>query len=78
MYEVGNTCCAIWKDKNVVVLLSTHIEALSPPGMKQFVYRKINGKKKKIRTSPMHLQYTENMRDVDTADQLQGVYLSLS
>lgn len=78
MHEEGDICCAVWKDKNAVVLLSTHAEPLSPPGTKQFVYRKINGKKKKVRTGPMHLQYTENMRGVDTADQLRGIYTSLS
>jgi hypothetical protein len=55
-------------------LLSTHAEPISQPGIKQFVYRKIGGKKKKVRTSPMHLQYTRNMRGVDAANQLWGTY----
>jgi len=70
MHREGNICCAVWKDKNAVVLLSTHAEAIFAPGKRDFVYRKIQGKKKKVRTGPMHLQYTENMMGVDTADQL--------
>jgi hypothetical protein len=39
-----------------------------------FVWRKFGRKKEEMKTGPMHLQYTQNMRDVDTADQLRGVY----
>jgi hypothetical protein len=74
MHEEGNICCAVWKDKQAVRLLSTHAEPISRPGCKHFVYRKIGGKRKKVRTGPMHLQYTKNMRGVDAADQLRGTY----
>ena len=59
MHESGEVCCAVWKDKTPVLLLSTHAEPISPPGTKQFVYRKFGGKKKKVPTGPMHLQYTK-------------------
>ena len=62
MHEEGNIWCAVWKDKNAFVFLSTHTEPISPPGQRQFVYLTIQGKKKKMITGPMHLQYTENMR----------------
>jgi len=78
MHEEGQICCAVWKDKNAVILLSTHAEPVSPPGPRQFVYRRIAKKKKKVNTGPMHLQYTKNMRGVDTADQLRGVYSCLT
>jgi hypothetical protein len=61
-----------------MVLLSTHAEPIPPNGIRQFVWRKIRGKKKKVRTGPMHLQYTCNMRGVDTADKLRGIYSTLT
>jgi hypothetical protein len=33
----------VWKDKQAVVMLSTHAEALEPPGSKLFVWRKRRG-----------------------------------
>jgi hypothetical protein len=61
-----------------VQLLSTHAEPIPEEGSKPYVWRKIGGKRKKVRTGPMHLQYTRNMRGVDAADQLRGVYSSLT
>jgi hypothetical protein len=78
MYEERKICCTVWKDKQAVVLLSTHAEPVSETGPRPFVWRKIGGKRKKVRTGPMHLQYTRNMRGVDTADQLRGVYSYLT
>jgi hypothetical protein len=78
MHEEGKLCCMVWKDKQAVVLLSTHANPVPPLGSKLFVRRKIGGMKKKILTTPMHLQYTENMRGVDAADQLRGVYSCLT
>jgi hypothetical protein len=78
MHEEGDICCVVWKDKKPVVLLSTHALPLAPAGERPFVWRKFGGKKKKVRTSPMLLQYTRNMRGVDIADQLRGVYSCLT
>jgi hypothetical protein len=77
MHRERKVCCMVWKDKQPVVLLSTHASPISEPGVRDFVRRKIRGKKKKVRTGPMLLQYTRNMRGVDTADQLRGVYSCL-
>jgi hypothetical protein len=68
MHREGKVCCAVWKDKQPVVLLSTHAEAVPPTGIRQFVWRKFEGRRKKVRTGPMHLQYTRIMRGVDAAD----------
>jgi hypothetical protein len=70
MHEEGNICYAVWKDKQAVRLLSTHAKPISRPGCKYFVYKKIGGKRKKVLTSPIHLQYARNMKGVDAADQL--------
>jgi len=50
MKKVIDVCCIVWKDKNAVVLLSIHAKALSALGVQQFVYKKINKKKKKVRS----------------------------
>jgi hypothetical protein len=78
MHAERKICCTVWKDKQAVVLLSTHARPISEPGKKEFVRRKIGGKKKKVITGPMHLQYTRNMRGVDTAGQLRGVYTTIT
>jgi hypothetical protein len=79
MHDEGKICCImVWKDKQAVYFLSTHAEPILEEGTKPFVWRKIGGKRKKVRTGPMHLQYTRNMRGVDVADQLLGVYSCLT
>jgi hypothetical protein len=55
MHEAGKICCAVWKDKQPVVLLSTHAEPVPPLGEKQFVWRTFGRKRKKVPTGPMHL-----------------------
>jgi hypothetical protein len=78
MHREGKICCVVWKDKQPVVLLSTHAEAVPPPRECPCVWRKFRGRRRKVKTGPMHLQYTRNMRGVDTADQLRGVYSYLT
>jgi hypothetical protein len=78
MHQEGKVCCVVWKDKQPTVLLSTHAEPLPPQGVRQFVWRKFGGRRKKVSTRPMHLQYTRNMRGVDTTYQLRGVYSCLT
>jgi hypothetical protein len=48
MHEEGKICCMVWKDKQAVVLLSTHAEPLLAAGSKPFVRWKIGGRKKKV------------------------------
>jgi hypothetical protein len=55
MHDEGKICCMVWKDKQAVYLLSTHAEPIPEEGTKPFVWRKIGGKRKKLRTGPMHL-----------------------
>jgi hypothetical protein len=62
MHEEKKRCCMVLKDKQLVVFLSTHAEPISTCGPKPFVWRKIGGKKKKLRTRPIHLQYTREPR----------------
>jgi hypothetical protein len=76
--EEGNICCSVWKDKQAVVLLSTHAEPVPAEGERPYVWKKFQGRKMKVRIGPMHLQYTRNMRGVDTADQLRGVYTTIT
>jgi hypothetical protein len=78
MHREGKVYCIVWKDKQPVVLLSTHANPLPPQGERQFAWWKFGGRKKKVRTGLMHLQYTRNMRGIDTADQIRGVYSCLT
>jgi hypothetical protein len=78
MHQERKVCCVVWCDKQPVRLLSTHAEAIPQEGQKPYVWRKFGGKKTKVKTGPMHLQYTQNMHGVDTPDQLQGVYSCLT
>jgi hypothetical protein len=76
MHQEGKVCCAVWHDKQPVRLLSTHAKAILAEGQRPFVWRKFGGKKKKVKTRPMHFQYTQNMRGVDTTDQLRVFILA--
>ena len=55
MHKEGKICCVDWKDKQRVLILLTHANPIPPPREKQFVWRKILEKKKKVKTCPMHL-----------------------
>jgi hypothetical protein len=46
MHEEGQICCMVWKDKQEVRLLSTHVEPIPEEGMKPFVRRKIGEEEK--------------------------------
>ena len=78
MHQEGKICCVVWKDKQAVFMLLTHADPIPLPTEQQFVWRKILGKKKKVKSGPMHLQCTRNMIGVDIVDQLQGTYSYLS
>lgn len=66
MHQEMKVYCVVWKDKQPAVLLSTHAEPMLPPGVHQFVWHKFEGHRKKVQAGPMHLQYTRNVRGVDT------------
>jgi hypothetical protein len=53
------------------------VEAIPAEGQRPFVWRKF-GKKKNVKTGPMHLQYTQNMRGMDKTNQLWGIYSYIS
>jgi hypothetical protein len=54
MHKERQVYCIVWKDKQVV-LLSTHAQPISEAGVREFVWKKIGGKNKKVITGPMHL-----------------------
>jgi hypothetical protein len=78
MHEEGKLCCMVWKYKQAVVHLSTHAEPISLSNPRLFIHQRIRFKKKKVHIKTMHLQYIQNMRGVDTANQLHVVYLYLT
>ena len=75
MHNSLEMACVMWKDKKVVVLLSTHvlpIDFLCQP--RTCVLRRNGAIRKVIGTSPIHHKYTTFMTDVDVADQLRASY----
>jgi hypothetical protein len=48
----------VWKDKQTIVILSTHAVPILELSIHDIVCRKIGGKKEKVLTCHMHLQYT--------------------
>lgn len=68
----------IWKDKRMVLLLSTSaIPAQLPcihPASTVTVLRRNKDVREQIQTSLVHLEYTTFMRGVNVADQLQALY----
>ena len=66
--------CVMWKDKCPVLLLSTH--AKSVESQNPFVLRRNGAVRERIVTSLVLLEYTNHMREVDVANQLQASYSS--
>ena len=77
-HSSGMVCCLVWMDKKPVLLLSTHALSQSPLEKPLYVWRLVDGERKKFSTSPIHLEYIKEMRGVDVADQLRGAYSLLS
>jgi len=74
MHDSRKMCAVMWMDKKPVLLLSTSALPLSFPCEVVEVPRRGGGQIHKIKTSPVHLEYTTFMRGVDVADQLHGSY----
>jgi hypothetical protein len=65
----------LWKDKMLVLLLSTHILPIYTREPRDCTISRRNGAIRfNIRTSPILQEYTKNIRGVDVADHLQGNY----
>lgn len=78
MQSSRKICCAVWKDRVPVLLLSTHAGVEAREGEKLTVKRKVKRYKEDVPTGLMHLQYQSNMRGVDNAEQLWGYYSTLN
>jgi hypothetical protein len=79
MHESRRMCMAIWKDKQPVLLLSTHapLITLGAP-MDCTVPRRNGATRPEIPTTPILKEYTKNMHGVDVANHLRGNYSSLT
>jgi hypothetical protein len=71
MHESQKVSCVVWKDKKSVLLLSTHAKPV-PSEAEEIptVPRRNGAERPDIKTSPVHLEYTTNMRGVDVADHI--------
>jgi hypothetical protein len=71
MHQSRCMAAVVWKDKKLVLFLSTHAIPIGYPCMPvPTVHRRNGAEREVIMTSPMHFEYTTNMRGVDVADQL--------
>jgi hypothetical protein len=78
MHESREINCVMWKDKCLVLLISSHALPIGYPCMPRSEVPRRNGVvREEIPTSPMLLEYTKFMRGVDVADQLRASYSSL-
>ena len=69
--------CVLWKDKCLVVLLSTHATSICAPcEIRDTTSRRQSTMQTEIFTSPMLVEYTKHMRGVDMADQRRASYSS--
>ena len=76
MHEFHGMASVSWKDKRPVILLSTHVVLIDMFGDSESYMTRRNGAIHDLmRTSPMHLEYTMYMREVDVANQLGASYL---
>ena len=79
MHESWGICCIVWKDKCHVLLISTstipiQVPCIHPRHIATTIHRRNGAIREPIQTSPMLLEYTTNMREVDVADQLKAGY----
>lgn len=79
MHSTRELCALVWADKKPVLLLFTHAKPLSPdPTVPLTMARYAKGRTVHVLTSPIHLEYTHQMRGVGVNDQLRGVYSTLT
>jgi hypothetical protein len=79
MHESRQISCVMWKDKCLVLLISSHALPIGYPCMlRTEVPCRSRAVREDIPTSPILLEYTTFMRGVDVADQLRVSYSSLT
>jgi hypothetical protein len=77
MHESRRMCAAIWKDKQLVLLLSTHAPSITHRHPMECTVPRWNGAlRPDIPTSSILKEYTRNMHGVDVADHRWGNYSS--
>ena len=79
MHESRRMCAAIWKDKQPVLLLSTHVPPITYGDPMEGTVPRHNGPTQlDIPISPILKEYTTNMCGADVADHLRGNYTCLT
>ena len=76
MHEDQRMCAVLWKDKKSVSLIFIHSRPMAFPCEICEVPCRDGATKKKVKTSPVHLEYTTMMRGVDVTNHLRGNYTS--
>jgi hypothetical protein len=75
MHDSKKVSCVVWKDKKPVLLLSIHAKPIVSEGEEIPRVPRRNGEDRPmIKTSPVHLEYTNDMRGVDVADHIRSNY----
>jgi hypothetical protein len=75
MHDSRKLSCVVWKDKKSILLLSTHAKPIVTEGEEIPTISRRNGEDRPlIKTSPVYLEYTNNMRRVDVADHVRSNY----
>ena len=75
MHESQKVSCVVWKDKKSVLLYFTRTKLLPSEGEEIPIVPRKNGvERPNIKTSPIHLEYTTNMRGVDLANHIRSNY----
>jgi hypothetical protein len=75
MHNSRKMCSVLWKDKMLVLLLSTHAPPIMPGNPWDCTVPWWDGiRRPNIPTSPVLQEYTRNMKGVDVADHIRGNY----
>jgi hypothetical protein len=75
MHDSREVSCVVWKDKKSVLLLSTHAKPIVSRGEEIPTVPRRNGEDRPlIKTSPVHLEYTNHMCGVDVVDHVRSNY----
>ena len=78
MHYSQGMSCVMWKDKCLVLLLSTHTLPIGLPSMypASKVPHRSGAVRHHIPTSPILVEYTTYMHGVDVLDQLRSSYIA--